>query len=347
VEETLMPTSTTTIKPEKILKELADLWIETAAPSDANAPGESSGVLRACSMTMLVIADESDDPHGIGETLAHLMKEHPSRAIVIRLRKSGEPWLESRVFAQCWKPFGMRQHICCEQIEIVSSEASLPDVPAVVLPLIVADLPVILWCRSGRVTELDGFRELEALAQKVIFDSASFADSDRALGKLLSVALPGTRVADLAWGRLTRSRELIAQTVNSDDLLESLRRVDEVRIHARGPKPTVPALYFAAWLSNRLALTGSLPKLEWDLEEWSEPLSLKGVTLKAPDGFTLSVEVKETVPHGAVVDLKVDGRVNRVVLLRPSEYELLLQELSIPGRDPIYEAALRRAATVM
>jgi len=333
----------TTIKPEKILKELADLWIETAVPSSDSGAGESSGVLRACSMTMLVIADESEDPQGIGETLAQLMKEHPSRAIVIRLRKSPEPWLESRVFAQCWKPFGSRRHICCEQIEITSSDSRLPDVPAVVLPLVVADLPVILWCRSGRVTELEGFRELEALAQKVIFDSASFPDQDQVLGKLLSAGLPATRVADLAWGRLTRSRELLAQTVNSPDLLESLSRVDELRVHARGPTPGIPARYFAAWLANRLALAGSFPRIEWDLEEWNEHLSLKGVTLKGPDGFSLSTEVKETVGNGAVVDIKVDGRVNRVVLLRPSEYELLLQELSIPGRDLIYEAALRRS----
>ena len=338
-------TESCTINPEKILKELANLWIETAAPASDNG-GESSGVLRACAMTMLVIADEQEDTTGIGETLAQLMKEHPSRAIVIRLRKSTEPCLESRVFAQCWKPFGSRQHICCEQIEITSSDASLPDVAAVVLPLVVADLPVILWCRSGRVTELDGFRELEELAQKVIFDSASFPDPDQALSKMLGAGLPGTRVADLAWGRLTASRELIAQTVNSEDMLQRVRHVDEVRIHARGPKPNIPARYFAAWLANRLALAGSFPKLEWDLEEWPEALSLRGVTLKGPDGFSLSTEVKSVVGNGAVVDLKVDGRVNCVVLLRPSEYKLLLQELSIPGRDLTYEAALRRAATV-
>jgi glucose-6-phosphate dehydrogenase assembly protein OpcA len=332
----------TTIKPEKILKELANLWIETAAPS----AGDSSGVLKACAMTMLVIADESEDPLEIGETLAQLMKEHPSRAIVIRLRKSAEPWLESRVFAQCWKPFGSRQHICCEQIEITSSDASLPDVPAVVLPLVVADLPVILWCRSGRVTDLEGFRELEALAQKVIFDSASFPDPDKALSVMLGADLPGTRVADLAWGRLTRSREMLAQMVNSEDLLQHLSQTDEVRVHARGPRPQVPARYFAAWLSNRLALAGAFPKVEWELEEWTEHLSLKGVSLKGPGDFSLSAEVREIVGNGVVVDLKVNGRVNCVVLLRPSEYELLLQELSIPGRDLIYEAALRRAATV-
>jgi hypothetical protein len=333
---------TETIKPEKILKELAELWTETAAPSESS----ESGVLRACSMTMLVIADESEDTQGIGETLAQLMKLHPSRAIVIRLKESQEPWLRSRVFAQCWKPFGSRQHICCEQIEITASDASLPDVPAVVLPLIVADLPVILWCRSGRATELAGFREIEVLAQKVILDSACFPDPEVAIKRLMNVGLPGTRVADLAWGRLTRSRELIAQTVNCDDLIRSLGHVNQVRVHARGPKPNVPARYFAAWLTDRLALVGGSPTLQWDLEEYSEPLSLKGVTMSAPDGFRLSAEVKEMAGNGAVVDLQVEDRVNRVVLLRPSEYELLLQELSIPGRDSIYEAALRGAANV-
>lgn len=326
---------TATIQPEKILKELANLWIENAAPSESN----QSGVLRACSMTMLVVADETDDPQGIGETLAQLMKEHPSRAIVIRLRNSSEPWLASRVSAQCWKPFGRRQHICCEQIEITASDVSLPDLPAVVLSLVVADLPVILWCRSSRATELASFPEIEALAEKVIFDSAAFPNPDQALGQLLHCCLPGTRVADLAWGRLTPSRQLLAQTVNSEDVIRNLRGVDQVRVRARGPKPNVVARYFAAWLANQLNL-----EPDWDLQEWNEPLSIKGVTLKAPDGFMLSAQVEETLDNGAVVDLQIDGRVNRVVLLRPTECELLRQELSIPGRDPIYEAALSRAA---
>jgi glucose-6-phosphate dehydrogenase assembly protein OpcA len=332
---------TATIKPDKILKELADLWIQTAAPS-----GQASGVLRACAMTMIVVADESEDTQGIAETLARLMKEHPSRAIVIRLRNSPEPWLESRVFAQCWMPFGSRKHICCEQIEITSSDVNLPDVAAVVLPLVVADLPVVLWCRALRAADLAGFRELQALAQKVIFDSRCSEDPEKILTKMLTASVPGTRVADLAWGRLTRSRELLAQAVNSDDLLESLRHVDLVRIHARGPEPDVPARYFAAWLSNRLAIAGAFPKLEWDFSPEAIPTSLRGIQITGQDGFSLSVDVKEVMGQGIVVDLVVNGRPNCAVLLRPSEYELLLQELSIAGRDVIYEAALRRAVTV-
>ena len=214
------------------------------------------------------------------------MHEHPSRAIVIRLRDRGERGLEARVFAQCWMPFGQRPAdlLRADRDHRVATRA-LPDVPAVVLPLVVADLPVILWCRSGRAPDLEGFRDLEVLAQKVIFDSASFPDHEKALAKLLTASLPGTRVADLAWGRLTRSRELIAQAVNNEDLLRSLSTVDVVRVHARGPKPEIPALYFAAWLANRLALVGAFPKIEWDYSPKDVPTSLRGSRSRVPMGF--------------------------------------------------------------
>ena len=134
--------------------------------------------------------------------------------------------------------------------------------------------------------------------------------------------------------------------MNNEDLLRSLSTVDVVRVHARGPKPEIPALYFAAWLANRLALVGAFPKIEWDYSPKDVPTSLRGVAITGADGFSLSAEVKQPVPNGVVVELAVNGRLNGVVLLRPSEYQLLLQELSIPGRDVVYEAALRRAATV-
>ena len=63
-------------------------------------------------------------------------------------------------------PFGHRRQICCEQIEITASDVSLPDVPAVVLPLAVADLPVMLWCRSARLFSLPAFATLAAIARQ-------------------------------------------------------------------------------------------------------------------------------------------------------------------------------------
>ena len=124
----------TTIAPEKILKELAELWVDSGKQGKAEG---GTGVLRACSMTLLVLAEAGDDTQGLGETIAALMPEHPARAIVVRLSGAGDRSLAERVYSQCWMPFGQRRQICCEQVEITVSDAALADLQSVVLPLTV------------------------------------------------------------------------------------------------------------------------------------------------------------------------------------------------------------------
>src|SRR6185295_9901294 len=120
VEETLMGA---TIQPDRLLRELSELWV-----SFGKQEGDAStGVLRACAMTLVVVDDAKQDAADVGETLATLMHDHPSRAIVVRVIDSESPELEARVFAQCWMPQGHRRQIYCEQIEITSSNVSLTD----------------------------------------------------------------------------------------------------------------------------------------------------------------------------------------------------------------------------
>src|SRR6266446_3408355 len=197
----------TTIQPDRVLHELSELWVSLGKQNG----DEAAGVLRACAMTLVVVAEEREDAAEVGETLALLMREHPSRAVVVRVRDSVEPELEARVFAQCWMPLGQRRQICCEQIEISTSNVSLADVPAVVLPLVAADLPVVLWFRPPRLLASPALRDLTRIATRTIIDSASFPDSRAALRQLASAAASGMRLGDLAWTRLTRWREIIAQ----------------------------------------------------------------------------------------------------------------------------------------
>ena len=172
-----------TIQPERILHELSELWVSLGKQNGH----DSTGVLRACAMTLVVVADAQEDAASVGETLALLMREHPSRAVVVRVRDSVEPELEARVFAQCWMPFGQRRQICCEQIEISTSNSSLADVPAVVLPLVVADLPVILWFRPPRLLASPALQGLARIATKTIIDSTIFADARTALERLSQI----------------------------------------------------------------------------------------------------------------------------------------------------------------
>ncbi len=327
--------SNATIHPEKILKELSELWVTLAKPDDSSDKASASGgVLRACAMTLIAVVDESEDPANVGETLACLMREHPSRAIVIRLRESQERELSAQVLAQCWMPFGSRQQICCEQIEITASDASLPDIPAAALPLAVPDLPVILWCRSARLFAMDSFPLLASLAEKVIVDSAALVsktgDPAAALREIAQLTAAGRIISDLEWTRLTRWRELIAQIFETRENLDALKSVERVIIGHTPAQPTPAARYLAAWTQLALAKIGLKPAVSF--QQGSASIELTG-------GDTCLMMKKV----GTTVEYRVHAQTGRTVFAKESDYTLLREELSIPSRDILFEACLSRA----
>ncbi len=328
VEAPLMAAAPT-IDSEKIRQELSDLWITAAKDPGSETDG---GVLRACSMTLVTGVDESDDPARIGETLAALMREHPSRAIVLRLRATEEMVLSSRVFAQCWMPFGYRRQICCEQVEITASDVSLADVPAVVLPLAVPDLPVMLWCRSARMFSLPAFGVLARMAQKVIVDSAGFASPAGALDRVQEFARKH-RVSDLAWTRLTRWRELIAQIYENRCYLADLRNITQARILYEAKDPTPSAFYMGAWLLECLRQAGADPALVW--ERGGESC----IILDTAGGMHTSIRQADE----ETVYVQMPNRESRTLFPAFTDYSLLREELSIPGRDPVFERTLAGA----
>src|SRR5208283_3573655 len=89
------------VHPEKILKDLGELW--TSLGEDEKKQGQPT-VLRACAMTLIVVTDDEDeDALAASQTLVDLMHVHPSRAIVIRVASEPESEITARVLAQCWK----------------------------------------------------------------------------------------------------------------------------------------------------------------------------------------------------------------------------------------------------
>ena len=338
-----------TINPETILRELTELWVGLGKQQDGDG---ANGVLRACSMTMVAAAEEAEDAANVGETLAALMREHPSRAIVIRLRSGRDPVLDARVFAQCWMPFGQRRQICCEQIEITASDATLGDVPAVVLPLAVADLPVILWCRSPRIFRLPAFSDLARIAHKMIVDSEAFPSPRDIVPELAAAAakqagaqgtpdLPVAPImADLSWTRLTRWRELISQIFENRAYLSRLPYISQIRIGFRGSQPSASACYLAAWLLTSLESAGAKPALQWQRNEANDSEKIAAVEFTGLD-LPVSVAV-----HDRAAEITMGSLVNRAVFSEATDYVLLREELSIPGRDPIYEKTVARAAAL-
>ena len=109
-------------------------------------------------------AESQADCQQLRHTLGVLMHDHPARAIVLRLNE--KPGLDASVFSQCWMPFGKHQQICAEGIEITAGAMELTTVAQLLLPLIVSDLPAVLWCRGGRVFSGDDLAPLLPLVQR-------------------------------------------------------------------------------------------------------------------------------------------------------------------------------------
>jgi glucose-6-phosphate dehydrogenase assembly protein OpcA len=310
------------IKPDRLLKELSEIWSTMAAPEangDASGQAHGDGVLRACAMTLFSFVDDEEDSAVLGEILAHLMKEHPSRSIVVRL-KEGEDFLDARAFAQCWMPFGHRRQICCEQVEITASMNRLADVAAIVGPLAVPDLPRVILLRSSRIVRAGALRKILPLGDKIIVDSSrAGAPGFGELGGLLDA---GHLTGDLAWTRITDLRALIAQ------LLEH-RTVGRIVIEYAGREAGAETRYLLAWLESSLC---------------SAKIGLKG---SGGDGggkisavlvdSDLSIRVVENA-----AEYDIAGLHQRAAFGPGTDEQLLNVELGIVVHDPVFERALNR-----
>jgi len=309
------------IKPDRILKELGELWIDTAKP-DPGKPGTESGddgLLRACSMTLISFVDDEEDSMALGETLALLMREHPSRSIVVRLRE-GEDFLESRVLAQCWKPFGHRKQICCEQVELTATMNHLQDVASVVGPLAVPDLPRLILLRSARIVRAGALRKILPLADKIIVDSSR--PGAPGFGELGAMLDSGHIAGDLAWTRITELRALIAHLLG-----ETVPKVITIEYSGREAGPETR--YLEAWLD------GGLPDTHVRIKSGG------GEGLGTP----LVIRIDDTIvsrPGVGCAEIEMGALKQRASLAVGRDDELLSAELKIVVHDPVFERALNR-----
>lgn len=320
-----------TLAPDRILKELADLWVSLGKQGESEG---AAGVLRACSMTLVVLAEESEDVAALGETMAALMPEHPARTILIRLRGAGERTLADRVYAQCWMPFGQRRQICCEQIEITASDVALADLASVVLPLAVPDLPLILWCRSARLVGMPEFHAIAAMANKVVLDSSGMPEGPAAMHRLASESEGGVLLGDLSWTRLTRWREMLAQVFENRRYLSQLDHVSSIRV-SYGGRYEVLAWYLGTWVLNSLVHAGIHAELSVTGEPGESFLRLELA------GEGIHVVLARTRDR---LDITMNDFSNCTNLPQPTDYLLVREELSIVRHDPVFETTLASAA---
>jgi len=311
---------------------LGKLW--TSLGQEESHQGKPT-VMRACAMTLIVATDEADCGFAASQIIPELMREHPSRGIVLAIDESSQTSLQARVLAQCWKPFGKAQQICCEQIEILSSPDDWPNVAPTLVGVTVADLPVIFWCRHKGALSASATGEQRAgldvildLSSKVIIDTEG-EDAAAAFALISRLRREGRVLADLEWARLTFWREPLAQIFDNPARTNHLSSFHTIEIMHTGEKVTPSAAYAAGWFAS---------------------VSKAKISLSSADGYGPGLHAIRLISDEETITFRrtgkecarissTNGRERSYSYAEPSLYSLLHQELSILGADPAFNAA--------
>lgn len=227
------------IDPKNIESELLRMWDSL-----------SKEKVRACLFNLIIFHSLSPRTPYIRDIVQKVSEKYPCRVLFISADpKAKESYLQTAVSV-----LGATNP--CEIIEIHVAGHEIEQVPFILFPHIIPDLPVsLLWTEDPSLPH-PLFKPLTKLASRVIFDSES-ADSLPAFSKAVLALRQELSIdtADLNWARTEGWRDLLASLFRSGQKLE---QIHDIRIthNARATEffchLKVQSLYLLAWLSSCL-----------------------------------------------------------------------------------------------
>jgi len=190
------------------------------------------------------------------DIVAKLTLRHPHRAILVNaMPHAPNDQLDAWAQAHCQIPQPGRPRVCGEQITIEARGSAVDRVPNTILPLLVPDVPVMLWWMRGEPFDDPRFARFADMVDRMIVDSATFGQPEASLARMAALLESGIRISDLSWSRLTPWRELTAQFFDTPALAAHLDEIARVAVaYEARPGEAVDrsqALLLVGWLAAR------------------------------------------------------------------------------------------------
>jgi glucose-6-phosphate dehydrogenase assembly protein OpcA len=278
--------------PDAIEAALRELLRERHAANQALAPARV--------LNLVVVVDRQWKGE-ISNRLERVGRYHASRTILCAVEEGRQSLDATAVMAYEEPTSGIG--VIREQVEIDMGPEHLARLATIVDPVLVSELPTVLWAPHGHDEAIDA---LAAMTDVLLIDSDDVPDAASALAFSLE-KLKSAYVVDLAWLRTTPWRERLAASFDPSDRLSCLFALDRVAVRHR-PTSTASALLLAGWISSRLHwqpgrlesagredLRGSARRngdeisIALEAAEQDVP-GLAGVTVSCPSGFALSLD---------------------------------------------------------
>jgi glucose-6-phosphate dehydrogenase assembly protein OpcA len=247
---------------DRVEEELGSLWEQTG--EEARSRGQT-GIVRVRGLNLVVYAQGEEMAGRVSDVIAKVAQCRPARVVVLLDEGPGAPSAtnvdQGWITAACYLTRAGGRAVCWEQVTIPAKGDATEQLELAALPHLVPDLPVTLWWPGEPDIHGQTFARLVEISDRVILDSAGFADALHgvaALAALVERTSLGAVLNDLNWARLTGWREIIAEAFDPATRRPLLTRLEQVRIvygqdHQLGTATDLArALLLAGWLSALL-----------------------------------------------------------------------------------------------
>jgi hypothetical protein len=349
--ETFTSGEPTGVDVPSIERELASLWRQSAESGD-------KAVSRAC-LWNLVIHAEGDAAYQNAQKIAQAIAPAcPARFLLLDLEppEEGRRELEAWISANCHLAPGGGKLLCSEEITLLARGRGAEHLPSLVSALLVPDVPTAVYWTGPRPSDALKWRRLVEAGERLIVDTGRLVSASELVG-LSSVARLSfdVELADLGWLRLAPFRVLLASLFDPPIGAEPLRRCTRVRLDCAREGAATAAL-LVGWLASRLdwgpprrsGQGWTIPRAGGELRL---DIDLRDVDAGADGIYAFEVagdkgesySITDAGPQ--VVEARGTGLPTRLLSApeRPPA-ELLVAALGMRGHDPLFGAALARAA---
>ena len=320
---------------DRIEAELTKLRYLTAGDADA---GESLAI-RTSLANMVVLAEDDETAAQASRVIEDLAAHHPSRALIVIARPSeDESRIDTSLAAHCHLAPGLDQHVCCEEVTLHVSGRAAFHLHSIIVPLLIPDLPVVVWWTGPLPAESHLIEELCGLADHFVVDSSRFTDLGD-LSRMREVAaLHDCAIGDLNYERLRSWRDLVERHTGAGGLGEWISSVKsaEIRFTQQAKQTPAQAILFLAWLAVHCG---------WELDSatagGSNRLTLRQDKREIP--VYLEPVKYEGVDRGWLVSIKLaferDGETALLSVSRTGDPQLITVRTELP--DGVREEHVR------
>jgi len=317
----------------------------------ANGEGEAAqhaaAEARASVLNLITVVGNEAGLGAVSRVLDGLSVTNPSRTLILLAQHTREAdKLEAQVSAQERTESGHR--VSTERVILHAHGEPARHLASLAAPLLIPDLPVILWWPGRPEFENSLFNDLCQLADRLVVDTdEGFDDAD--LTRLLEVARrqkAQASIGDLNWARLIAWRHVAAQFFDMPGMLARLAHIRGVSIFHGHDGSTAQARLLGGWIRSQMATVGIDVPLEFRVDESFEHGICRFLIYTGGDDGPARFSLTRLRGNRLSTQVRLGDQdlAHRTVRLESREPEELLGiELTMPGHDVLFEEALSAA----